>query len=86
MLAVLLALGSSLAYGVANYAGPALVRRHGFGAVLLVPIVFRGESAGLLELYRRAPRPFVHTEIQQARMLAHHLGAVLAGPELSSAV
>ncbi len=57
-----------------------VLHRAGYGAVLLAPIVFRGETTGLLELYRRAPRPFVHTEIQQARMLAHHLGATLADP------
>jgi GAF domain-containing protein len=30
----------------------------GFGAILMLPLVLRGESWGLVEVYREAPRPF----------------------------
>ncbi len=36
MLAIVLALGTSVAYGVANFLAPVLMRRHPFAAVLLV--------------------------------------------------
>lgn len=36
MLAIVLALGTSLAYGVANFLAPVLMRRHAFAAVLLI--------------------------------------------------
>ena len=45
---------------------------------MLVPILFRAETVGLLELYRAVARPWTVTEIDQARMLAHHLGAAIA--------
>ncbi len=43
MLAVVLALGTSVAYGIANFLGPLLGRRHPLGAVLLV-----GQGAALI--------------------------------------
>ena len=60
----------------------------GFSAVLLAPIIFHGETIGLLEIYRRTARPWTGTEVDQVRMLAHQLSGVLAGPQLgiSSAV
>ena len=54
-----------------------VLRENGFGTVLMAPIVTRAETIGLLELYRRTPRPWTTTEIDQARMLAHHLGSTL---------
>jgi diguanylate cyclase (GGDEF)-like protein len=64
----------------ANRAEVALLQDNGYGAVIMVPIVFRAETVGLLELYRRAARPWTAGEIDQARMLAHHLGAAIAAP------
>ena len=52
----------------------------GFAAVLLVPVISRAETVGLLELYRVDARPWTASEIDQARMLAHHLGAAIARP------
>ncbi len=43
MLAIVLALGTSLAYGTANFLGPLLGRKHPLGAVLLV-----GQAAALV--------------------------------------
>ena len=48
----------------------------GFGAALLAPVVFRAETVGLLEVFRRTPRPWADAEIDQARVVAHHLGVV----------
>jgi diguanylate cyclase (GGDEF)-like protein len=64
----------------ADPAEVALLQENGYGAVMLVPILFRAETVGLLELYRVAARPWTVTEIDQARMLAHHLGAAIASP------
>jgi diguanylate cyclase (GGDEF)-like protein len=53
-----------------------LLAASGFEAVLMLPIVFRAESVGLLEVYRRTARPWTGSEIDQVRVLAHHLGIV----------
>jgi diguanylate cyclase (GGDEF)-like protein len=52
----------------------ALLASSGFEAVLMLPIVFRAESVGLLEVYRRSALPWTRMEIDQVRVLAHHLG------------
>jgi len=54
-----------------------LIERNGFGAVLMVPLVFGGRDVGLLELYRRHALPWSSTEIERAQLLAHQLAAVL---------
>jgi diguanylate cyclase (GGDEF)-like protein len=61
----------------ADPAEEALLRTYGFAAVLLAPIVRRGETVGLLEFYRRAPRPWTGTEVDQARVLANQLSCLL---------
>jgi diguanylate cyclase (GGDEF)-like protein len=53
-----------------------LLQASGFEAALMVPVVFRAESVGLLEVYRRSARPWTMAEIDQVRVLAHHLGIV----------
>ncbi len=55
----------------------ALLEQNGFGALLMVPLVFGGRDVGLLELYRRHPLPWNNTEIDRAQLLAHQLAAVL---------
>jgi EAL domain-containing protein (putative c-di-GMP-specific phosphodiesterase class I) len=64
----------------------ALLASHGFATVLMAPIVFRGDTVGLLEFYRRVARPWTSAEIDRARLLAHSLGAAVqaerAGGEL----
>ncbi len=59
-----------------------LLIAEGFSAVLLAPIIFHGETIGLLEIYRRVARPWTGTEVDQVRMLAHQLSAVLSGRRL----
>ncbi len=60
----------------------ALLRKSDFCAVLMAPIIFHGDSIGLLEVYRCTARPWTGTEVDQIRMLAHQLSGVLAGPQL----
>src|ERR687898_300787 len=55
----------------------ALLEADGFGAMLMVPLVFGGRDVGLLELYRRHPLPWSSAEIERAELLAHQLAAVL---------
>jgi diguanylate cyclase (GGDEF)-like protein len=62
-----------------------LLSASGHRALLLAPVVFRGTTVGLLELYRSAAQPWTRAEIDQARVLAHQLGAAIQGglePEL----
>ena len=54
-----------------------LIERNGFGAVLMVPLVFGGRDVGLLELYRRHALPWSSAEIERAQLLAHQLAAVI---------
>ena len=58
----------------------ALLRHDDMSALLLAPIVLQGETVGLLEVYRRAARPWSGTEVDQVRGLALQLSAVLAAP------
>jgi len=62
---------------VADPAEVAPLHRSGFAAVLMAPVVLGGETIGLLELYRRASRPWTPTEMDQVRMLAHQIGPVV---------
>jgi diguanylate cyclase (GGDEF)-like protein len=55
----------------------ALLAELRMGAVLMAPIVGRGETVGLLEIYRATARPWTAAAIDHARLLAHSLsGAV----------
>ncbi len=56
-----------------------LLSDSGHRALLLAPVVFRGATVGLVELYRKAPQPWTRAEIDQARVLAHQLGAAIHG-------
>jgi len=71
---------------IANPAETQLLHKEGFGALLMAPIVLRGVTIGLLELYRRAPRPWTPMEVDRVRMLAHQMGPTMwmldHGPEL----
>ncbi len=58
-----------------------LLEECGFGAVLMAPVIARAETIGMLELYRCTPRPWTTTEIDQVRVLAHHLGSAIAACE-----
>lgn len=54
-----------------------LLERHGFQALLMVPLVFGGRDVGLLELYRCQAIPWNSCEIERAQLLAHQLAAVI---------
>lgn len=49
----------------------------GFGGLLLVPVITRGSSLGVLSFYRREPVPWTLTEIRMARIGASQLAATL---------
>ena len=62
---------------VSNPSEVALLEENGFGAVLMVPLVFGGRDVGLLEVYRRHALPWSSAEIERAQLLAHQLAAVI---------
>ena len=49
----------------------------GYGALLLVPVVTRGDAIGLLTLFREDARPWSLAEIRLARIGAGQLAAAL---------
>jgi EAL domain-containing protein (putative c-di-GMP-specific phosphodiesterase class I) len=52
----------------------------GFAALLMVPVVSRGATVGLLEVSRRTGRPWTSAETDNARLLAQCLSAAVALP------
>lgn len=48
-----------------------------FGGLLLVPVITRGNSLGVLSFYRHAPTPWTLTQIRLARIGASQLAATL---------
>ncbi len=61
----------------ADPASVARLRETGFGALLLVPVITRGASLGVLALHRVAPEPWTLTQIRLARIAASQLAATL---------
>ena len=62
------------------YADPdevCLLEELGFASMLLVPIVFRNRSLGIVEAYSRTERPWTRSEIMRARLACSHLGATI---------
>ncbi len=59
-----------------------LLSELGFAALLMVPIVSRGSTVGLLEVSRRAGRPWTSAETDNARLLAQCLTAAIALEDL----
>jgi GAF domain-containing protein len=49
----------------------------GHSSLLMVPIVHRGQSVGVLEAFSGAERPWTRTEINRARIIATQFGAVI---------
>ncbi|HEY0632880.1 MAG TPA: EAL domain-containing protein [Thermoleophilaceae bacterium] len=49
----------------------------GFAALLMVPVISRGVSVGLIEISRRTGRPWTSAEIDHARLLAQSLAGTL---------
>ncbi len=61
----------------ADQAVVASLRAAGSAALLLVPVITRGTSLGVLALHRRSPEPWTLTQIRLARIAASHLAATL---------
>ena len=51
----------------------------GCRSLLMVPVIRRGETMGLLEAFSGAERPWTRTEINRARIIANQFAASL-GP------
>jgi GAF domain-containing protein len=63
-----------------RYADPdevEVLRETGHQSVLMVPIVFRNRSLGIIEAYSRTERPWTRSEITRARLACSHLGATI---------
>jgi GAF domain-containing protein len=54
-----------------------LLAELGYTSLLMAPIVRRGETAGLLEVYRTVERPWTSVEIDNMRLLAQALAAAI---------
>jgi diguanylate cyclase (GGDEF)-like protein len=62
---------------VSDSAERELLAELGYASLLMAPIVSRGETVGLLEVYRRIERPWTSVEIDNARLLAQSLAAAI---------
>ncbi len=51
-----------------------LLLEMGFGALLMLPLVLHGETWGLVEVYREAPRPFCGSEARAGEVVLAALG------------
>jgi diguanylate cyclase (GGDEF)-like protein len=49
----------------------------GHRSLLIVPVVSRGESLGIVEAYGDAERPWTRTEINRARIISNQFGSVI---------
>jgi GAF domain-containing protein len=54
-----------------------LLRDRGFSSLLLVPLVARGRSIGIIELFDTRPRTFTSQDKRVSLALAHHLAPLL---------
>ena len=54
-----------------------VLRESGHRSLLVMPIVFRNVSLGIVEAFARDERPWTHTEITRARLACSHLGATI---------
>ena len=54
-----------------------VLRASGHRSLLMVPIVFRNVSLGIVEAFARDERPWTRTEITRARLACSHLGATI---------
>jgi hypothetical protein len=48
-----------------------ILREHGFGSLVMLPLDLNGAAWGLVEIYRVDRRPFSEVEIRRARELIH---------------
>ena len=49
----------------------------GHRSLLIVPVVSRGESLGIVEAYSKAERPWTRAEINRARIISNQFGSVI---------
>jgi diguanylate cyclase (GGDEF)-like protein len=49
----------------------------GYRSVLIVPVVSRGESLGIVEAFSSEERPWTRTEINRARIISNQFGSVI---------
>jgi diguanylate cyclase (GGDEF)-like protein len=49
----------------------------GLRSLLIVPVISRGESLGIVEAYSRLERPWTRTEINHARIISNQFGSVI---------
>ena len=57
----------------------------GFRSMLLVPVIHRGESLGLVEAYSKVERPWTRAEINSARIISNQFASVIEAFFLSEA-
>ena len=70
----------------ADPAEVALMRRYGEKSTLMLPLIFRGQTIGLLEVYdREGPRHYSAQELRLYRALAGHAAVALHNARLYSA-
>ena len=61
-----------------------LLRADGFAALLMVPVIARGRTLGLLEAVRVDEQAFSRSQVNRARIVAYQLGALLDAGRLGS--
>jgi GAF domain-containing protein len=49
----------------------------GHRSLLIVPVVSRGESIGIVEAYSKFERPWTRTQINHARIISNQFGSVI---------
>jgi GAF domain-containing protein len=49
----------------------------GYRSLIMVPVVHRGESLGIVEAMSEEERPWTRTEINRARIIANQLASVI---------
>jgi GAF domain-containing protein len=54
-----------------------LLVRLGQASLLMIPVVCRGETLGLIEAYREEDRPWSRVEINRARVIANQFASVI---------
>ena len=63
--------------GAADIGELALLGTSGYASMLVVPVVSRGESLGVLQAFSSAERPWGRSETIRARIIACQLGSVV---------
>jgi EAL domain-containing protein (putative c-di-GMP-specific phosphodiesterase class I) len=59
-----------------------LLAANGYGSLLLVPLRFRGQAVGIIEIFRAEDRPWSRRQIALARAVGHQLAMLLPHLEI----